>query len=686
MEFFSVLHPYLRNQIQKIMKTFFSIIAFMLVTALGPATQVVIKGTVTDGSGNPLSGVVVMVKGTNITAMTGVDGTYAITISQEAKILLFSLRGMKPLEELISGRTLINVTMEPDNTADIERKPDDPVIPDKDKEEKRVDEVLYYVVEEDVICESADAAVYDRHVAAPAGAQMKSAYYRHPHPVPQNTESYTGISENGYRDPLQEPYSTFSIDVDNASYSNVRRFINLGQEVPADAVRIEEMINYFRYDYPQPSGEHPFSVYTEAGICPWNNNHYLLHIGLRGKDIDRSELPPSNLVFLIDVSGSMNYPNKLPLLKSAFSLLINEQRETDRVAMVVYAGAAGVVLKSTPGNRKETIMQALDNLQAGGSTAGGAGLMLAYKIAEKNFIKEGNNRIILATDGDFNVGVSDNASMEKLVEQKRGLGIYMTVLGFGMGNIKDDKMEIIADKGNGNYAYIDNIQEARRVLVQEFGGTLFTIAKDVKFQIEFNPAYVKAYRLVGYENRLLADRDFNDDTKDAGEMGAGHTVTALYEIVPAGSDETGLPTVDPLRYQGKGVAGDVAGKGSGSGEPAASGYYDYRTESRPSDERYPALKDAPRELCNIKLRYKDPDALTSKLFSKTVDTDIKKAGETTDRFRFSAAVAEFGMILRDSKFRGTSTVEDVVSLASGARGTDPDGYRAEFIRLVQSAK
>ncbi len=686
MEFFSVLHPYLRNQIQKIMKTLLSIIAFMLVTALGPATQVAIKGTVTDGSGNPLSGVVVMVKGTNITAMTGVDGTYAITISQEAKILLFSLRGMKPLEELISGRTLINVTMEPDNTADIERKPDDPVIPDKDKEEKRVDEVLYYVVEEDVICESADAAVYDRHVAAPAGAQMKSAYYRHPHPVPQNTESYTGISENGYRDPLQEPYSTFSIDVDNASYSNVRRFINLGQEVPADAVRIEEMINYFRYDYPQPSGEHPFSVYTEAGICPWNNNHYLLHIGLRGKDIDRSELPPSNLVFLIDVSGSMNYPNKLPLLKSAFSLLINEQRETDRVAMVVYAGAAGVVLESTPGNRKETIMQALDNLQAGGSTAGGAGLMLAYKIAEKNFIKEGNNRIILATDGDFNVGVSDNASMEKLVEQKRGLGIYMTVLGFGMGNIKDDKMEIIADKGNGNYAYIDNIQEARRVLVQEFGGTLFTIAKDVKFQIEFNPAYVKAYRLVGYENRLLADRDFNDDTKDAGEMGAGHTVTALYEIVPAGSDETGLPTVDPLRYQGKGVAGDVAGKGSGSGEPAASGYYDYRTESRPSDERYPALKDAPRELCNIKLRYKDPDALTSKLFSKTVDTDIKKAGETTDRFRFSAAVAEFGMILRDSKFRGTSTVEDVVSLASGARGTDPDGYRAEFIRLVQSAK
>jgi Ca-activated chloride channel family protein len=428
--------------------------------------------------------------------------------------------------------------------------------------------------------------------------------------------------------------------------------------VPADAVRIEEMINYFKYDYPKATGEHPFSVYTEAGICPWNNSHYLLHIGLRGKDIDRDELPPSNLVFLIDVSGSMNYPNKLPLLKSAFGLLVRELRAQDRVAIVVYAGAAGVVLESTPGNNRETIMQSLDNLQAGGSTAGGAGLMLAYRIAEKNLIKGGNNRIILATDGDFNVGVSDNTSMEKLVEEKRGLGVYMTVLGFGMGNIKDDKMEIIADKGNGNYAYIDNLQEARRVLVQEFGGTLFTIARDVKFQVEFNPAYVRSYRLVGYENRILADEDFNDDTKDAGEMGAGHTVTALYEIVPAGSEETGLPLIDPLRYQ--------AGKENG-------------------EVRAP-LKDAPRELCNIKLRYKDPDALTSKVFSKTVGTDIKKAGETTDRFRFSAAVASFGMILRNSQYKGTATLNDVVTLATGSRGTDADGYRAEFIRLVQAAR
>jgi Ca-activated chloride channel family protein len=634
------------------MKTFASVIAFLLLTAAGPATEIIIRGTVTGTDNFPLNGVVVMIKGTTITTMTGTDGRYSVTATPEAKTLIFSLRGMKPLEEPILSRTVINVTLEPEKPVTTVRE--------ERKDKKPVRDAVYEVQAEVAEYEVVSGVAYDQVAAAPVYANAKSAWHHQPY-TEQNTESYAGISENGYRDPLREPYSTFSIDVDNASYSNVRRFINLGQQVPADAVRIEEMINYFRYDYPAPSGEHPFSVYTEAGICPWNRNHYLMHIGLRAKETDRNELPASNLVFLLDVSGSMNYANKLPLLKSAFSLLVNELREEDRVAIVVYAGAAGVVLESTPGNRKETIRQALENLQAGGSTAGGAGLMLAYRIAEKNFIKGGNNRIILATDGDFNVGVSDNKSMEQLVEEKRGAGVYMTVLGFGMGNIKDDKMEIIADKGNGNYAYIDNIQEARRVLVQEFGGTLFTVAKDVKFQVEFNPAYVKAYRLVGYENRLLADKDFNDDTKDAGEMGAGHTVTALYEIIPAGSDETGFATVDPLRYQGNG-------------------------ESRPDDELRPSLRDVPRELCNIKLRYKEPDDLTSKLFSKTVGTDIKKAGETTDRFRFSAAVAEFGMILRNSRHRGNATVEDVVSLASGARGSDPDGYRAEFIRLVQSAR
>jgi Ca-activated chloride channel family protein len=624
----------------KVMKTLLSFFVLMLLTSMEPASQITIKGKVTGTDGFPLSGVVVTVKGTGNSVVTDGSGDYTLSVGPEARVLIFSLKGMRFLEEPIAGRTVINVIMEPAKV--------------KEKEEKTENDEAIVVCEMAAEPEIAAGAGRDRQAyhnmnksSHYAGSMMYHDY---------NTESYAGINENSYKDPLKAPYSTFSIDVDNASYSNVRRFINLGQEVPADAVRIEEMINYFKYDYPKAAGEHPFSVYTETGICPWNKNHYLLHIGLRGKDIDKGELPPSNLVFLLDVSGSMDQPNKLPLLKSALKLLVNELRAQDRVAIVVYAGAAGVVLESTPGNHKEIIMQALDNLQAGGSTAGGQGIILAYKIAEKNFLREGNNRIILATDGDFNVGVSDNASMERLVEEKRGLGVYMTVLGFGMGNIKDDKMEIIADKGNGNYAYIDNIQEARRVLVQEFGGTLFTIAKDVKFQIEFNPEYVKSYRLVGYENRLLADEDFNDDTKDAGEMGAGHTVTALYEIIPAGSDEAGLPIIDPLRYQGD------------------------RSEK---EVRFP-LKDAPRELCNIKLRYKLPDGLTSRMFSKTVGTDIKNVGETTDRFRFSASVAAFGMILRNSSYKGTATVADVISLASNSKGTDPDGFRAEFVRLVQS--
>jgi Ca-activated chloride channel family protein len=445
--------------------------------------------------------------------------------------------------------------------------------------------------------------------------------------------------------------STFSIDVDNASYSNIRRFINMGKLPPADAVRIEEMINYFKYDYPEPEGVHPFSVYTELAVCPWNKNHQLLQAGLRGKSIDKSDLPPSNIVFLIDVSGSMNDYNKLPLLKSSFGLLVNELRPVDRVAIVVYAGAAGLVIESTPGNRKEIIMAAIDNLEAGGSTAGGAGLRLAYKEAEKNFIKGGNNRIILATDGDFNVGESWNGAMERLVEEKRNLGVFITVLGFGMGNYKDDKMELIADKGTGNYSYIDNLQEARKVLVREFGGTLFTIAKDVKFQIEFNPLKVKSYRLIGYENRLLNEEDFNDDTKDAGEMGAGHNVTALYELVPAGSDEEVI-SVDPLKYQAK-----------------------RSIENRATDE-----------YLTIKLRYKKPDGNTSMLLEKTVSTFTGNFENASDNLKFAAAVVQFGMLLRDSEFIGTSTLEGAAMLARSAKGDDEDGYRSELIRLIETAK
>ncbi|MBN2632540.1 MAG: von Willebrand factor type A domain-containing protein [Bacteroidales bacterium] len=583
-----------------------------------------ITGRVSDDQGKPLAGVSVKVKGAVTGSITDLRGNFKITVSPADRVLVFSFSGYVTAERNISGRDIINVIM----------KHEAPV------------------AEEIVFADQAVVREYSKSAQAATGVVYGSRPYFHPYNSNFNTEGYASVNENGYRNVRNNPLSTFSIDVDNASYSNIRRFINSGSLPPADAVRIEEMINYFRYDYPEPRGAHPFSVYTELAVCPWNKKHYLLQTGLRGKSIDKSELSPSNLVFLIDVSGSMNNPNKLPLLKSAFGLLVNELRAQDRVAIVVYAGAAGLVLESTPGNRKDLIMRSVDNLEAGGSTAGGAGLRLAYREAEKNFIKGGNNRIILATDGDFNVGETSNGSMERLVEEKRDLGVFMTVLGFGMGNIKDDKMEIIADKGNGNYSYIDNLQEARRVLVREFGGTLFTIAKDVKFQLEFNPAIVDSYRLIGYENRLLDDEDFNDDTKDAGEMGAGHMVTALYEIVPAGSDEN-IPSVDPLKYQ---------------------------VSRMTDDQKYS------EELLTIKLRYKLPDGNASKLFEKTVRHDPLPESEVSDNLKFAAAVAEFGMILRESEFRGTATMSGAAALAISARGEDTDGYRAEMIRLIETAK
>ncbi len=498
------------------------------------------------------------------------------------------------------------------------------------------------------VCDEVAATPSIRNKSGKRKGMMLYACVGMPAPVQNwNTENYATIQENGFKNVRANPLSTFSIDVDNASYSNVRRYINQGDLPPVDAVRVEEMINYFHYDYPQPTGVHPFSVTTELARCPWNENNYLLHVGLQGKSIDKSELPASNLVFLLDVSGSMGMPNKLPLLKRAFKMLVNEIRPADRVAIVVYAGAAGKVLDSTPGNEKKKIIDSLEKLNAGGSTAGGEGLKLAYKIAQENYIDGGNNRIILATDGDFNVGVSSTSEMERLIEKKREEGVYITVLGFGMGNIKDDKMETIADKGNGNYAYIDNIQEARKVFITEFGGTLFTIAKDVKFQLEFNPAQVKAYRLVGYENRLLNSEDFNDDTKDAGEMGAGHTVTALYEIVPANSIDA-APSVDELKYQEQKV---VSGKYS-------------------------------KELLTIKLRYKLPDGDKSRLLELPVKNRLVR--NTSDNFRFSAAVAGFGMLLRGSEFMGNTTINTVLNLARNAKGDDEEGYRSEFIQLVKT--
>ncbi len=469
-----------------------------------------------------------------------------------------------------------------------------------------------------------------------------------------NTEAYEQILDNPFLAVAQNPLSTFSIDVDTASYANIRRFLTAGALPPKDAVRIEEMINYFSYHYPPPSphSNDPFAVHMEVSDCPWNGEHRLVRIGLKGREIASDKRPLSNLVFLIDVSGSMNEPNKLPLVKSAMKLLVRQLTENDRVAMVVYAGSSGLVLPSTCCDRKDKILAAIDNLEAGGSTNGGAGLQLAYDIAMANFIKGGVNRVILATDGDFNVGVTNQGDLTRLIEQKAKTGIFLSVLGFGMGNLKDSTMEKLADKGNGNYAYIDTLNEARKVLVEQMNGTLITIAKDVKIQIEFNPAQVSAFRLIGYENRILRHEDFNDDKKDAGEIGAGHTVTALYEVVTTGRKD-GLPGVDPLKYQ----------------KPSFF--------ARASDSG---------ELLTVKLRYKKPDGDKSTLMEAPLVDRGLGLGKASADFKFAAAVASFGMILRNSEHKGGSTFGGILELAEEGMGNDENGYRSEFVELVKKAK
>ena len=470
---------------------------------------------------------------------------------------------------------------------------------------------------------------------------------------PLNTEEYDRIVENPFLDVRQNPLSTFSVDVDTASYANVRRFLTDGDRPPPDAVRIEELVNYFDYEYAPPRGDEPFSTTVEVAGCPWNDAHRLVHIGIQGRTIPEGDMPPRNLVFLLDVSGSMNYGNKLPLVTKAMKLLAERSTAADRVAIVVYAGASGLVLPPTDGGQAEKIMAALDGLEAGGSTNGGEGIQLAYKTAHESFARGGINRVILCTDGDFNVGVTNRGDLTRLIESEREKGIYLTVLGFGSGNVKDSTMEQLADRGNGNYAYIDTLAEARKVLVEEAGGTLVTIARDVKLQVEFNPTRVGGYRLIGYENRLLRSEDFNDDTKDAGEIGAGHTVTALYEIV---SPEVwkAEAKVDPLRYQ----------------EPSALS---------------PTARTA--ELLNLKIRYKDPEGSESKLLVTAVpDRPEVPAAEASREFRFSAAVAAFGMLLRNSELKGTASYAQVKAFAKGALGDDPHGYRAEFLRLVSLAE
>jgi len=478
-----------------------------------------------------------------------------------------------------------------------------------------------------------------------------------------DTATYDHVSENPFLPAASNPLSTFSIDVDTASYSNVRRFINSGSLPPKDAVRVEEMINYFTYDYHEPEGDKPFSIDLDATACPWDSSHRLLRIGLKGRDMANENRPASNLVFLLDVSGSMSPAERLPLVKQAMRLLVEKLTEKDRVAIVIYAGGSGLALPSTNGDRKEAILRALEELKAGGSTNGAEGIELAYKVAANNFIKGGVNRVILATDGDFNIGVTNQGDLIRLIEDKAKSGVFLSVLGVGTDNLKDSTMQKLADKGNGNYAYLDSLDEARKVLVQQVNGTLMTIAKDVKLQVEFNPARVSSYRLIGYEKRMLRKEDFNNDKVDAGEIGAGHTVTALYEIVPAGAGvadpSASIPPVDPLKYQAPNSA-SVA--------------------TAPLDTK------ASQEMVTVKLRYKKPDGDRSELTERSFVDNGSKFENAAPDLKFAAAVAEFGMILRDSQYKGQGTIGAVIEWAQEGKGRDGEGYRAGFIELARKTQ
>ena len=597
------------------------VVVVMTIVSMGMASaqRITVTGKVTDAAdGSELPGVSIYEKGTSNGTISDVNGTFKIQ-TEKGKVLVFNYIGYQTKEVKVSG-TVCNVSLQLDNV-------------------------------------SLDECVVVGYATQRKAEITGSAYSISPVAsyVVASNEEYGHFSENRFKSAADDPLSTFSIDVDAASYSNMRRFVNQGQKPPVDAIRTEELINYFSYNYAKPTGSDPVKITTEIGECPWNKQHRLFSIGLKAKEIADEKLPASNLVFLIDVSGSMYGPTRLELVKSSLKLLINNLRDKDRVAIVVYAGSAGEVLPSTSGSDKQKIKEALDNLTAGGSTAGGAGIQLAYSIAQKNFIKGGNNRIILCTDGDFNVGVSSTGGLESLIEEKRKTGVFLTILGYGMGNYKDNRMQVLAEKGNGNHAYIDNLQEANKVLVQEFGGTIHTVAKDVKLQIEFNPAFVQSYRLIGYESRLLNKEDFNDDTKDAGEMGAGHVVTALYEIIPVGV-ESSYGSVDKLKYQSE--------------------------EKKPKEGKL--LGNNSKELLTVKLRYKEPDGEKSKKIELPVVDN--KQRKTSSDFRFAASVAMFGQLLHNSDFKGDASYDNVISLAKTALGDDEQGYRREFVRLVETVK
>lgn len=695
------------------MKNLILILCFALSFLHAEAQEKTIKGTVTaDFDGVPLQGVNVIIKGTSQGTQTNLEGKYSINASAD-DVLLFSYIGYVKISKKVSDALVIDVAMQIDNstldevvvvgygtqkrtvsTGAVSVVSSEKKVPTKSANFSQilsgqaagvnvatgsgqpgsnstvnlrgvsslhsnieplfiidgvpVDEANFRslkksdIAKVSVLKDAGATSIYGNRGAA--GVILITTKNGNHKPI--NTEHYAKIQENPFKYSSQTPLSTFSIDVDKASYSNVRRMINNGETVPPNAVKLEEMVNYFNYNYPQPTNEHPFSINTEVVETPWHKETQLVRIGLQGKTYANAILPASNLTFLIDVSGSMGSRNKLPLLKSAFKLLVNQLREKDKVSIIVYAGAAGVVLEPTSGNQKEKILAALDHLRSGGSTAGGEGIKLAYKLAEKHFKNNGNNRVILATDGDFNVGASSDDDMQSLIEEKRKSGVFLSVLGFGYGNYKDSKLETLADKGNGNHAYIDNMQEAQKVFGKEFGGTLFTIAKDVKIQVEFNPKKVQAYRLIGYENRLLADEDFVDDTKDAGELGSGHTVTALYEIILVGIKSDYLKNQPDLKYT------------------------KLNTKENYEDE-----------LFTVKFRYKEPKEDTSIEMVHVQNDTVTQASIDSN---FAAAVALFGMQLRQSKYFNNATTTKVIELAESGRGEDKDGYRAEFIRLVKS--
>ena len=606
----------------------------LIMLAFRPVKSHTITGTITDEKGSPIPSASISMKGTTQGTMSDAKGVYRITISKSTGTLVFSAFGYTSAEENVNGRSTINVTMKGTTIKSQE------VVVTKHYDGRKVKTM----------------EMYNRGIATGEfKAAPSTSYYGLDQDEEEfSREGYDNINENKFLKVKDNPLSTFSIDVDAASYSNVRRFLNQGQLPPAGAVRIEEMVNYFHYEYPQPTGKDPFSINTEISDAPWNKDHKLVLIGLQGEKISTDNLPASNLVFLIDVSGSMMSANKLPLVKASMKMLVDQLRAQDKVSMVVYAGAAGLVLEPTSGSDKTKIKDAIDKLEAGGSTAGGAGIKLAYKTAKANLVKNGNNRVILCTDGDFNVGESSDDAMERMIEEERKSGVFLTVLGYGMGNYQDAKMQKLADKGNGNHAYIDGISEAKKVLVNEFGGTLFTIAKDVKLQVEFNPAKVQGYRLIGYENRMLAKEDFNDDKKDAGELGSGHTVTALYEVIPVGVKSDFLKGVDSLKYQ-KNI------------EPLSKSSYN-------------------DEILTVKFRYKAPDGDVSKLIEHPVLDKQIPIAKTSDNFRFAASVAQFGMLLRNSEFKSAASFDNVLGLARKAKGTDEEGYRSEFVRLVESAE